>query len=145
MLSQEVRSPRAGKFTFAVQACGGGSSAEFYRDVFLKNFACRLVIFGFVDLAKDHRQQRVFASYDMQPAWCEAGKPRYDKFEVSATLRSQDAGAMETSRGIGIAVIVEQTMPGELALPSGSPTAFLRIDDVEFAFNARPRDDSVTV
>ena len=61
MLSQEVRNPRAGKFTFTVHAAGGGASGEFYRDVFLKNFVCRIVIFGFLDLKKDHRQQRVFA------------------------------------------------------------------------------------
>ena len=145
ILSQEVRSPRAGKFTFSVEACGGGPSADFYRDVFSKNFACRLVIFGFVDLQKDHRQQRVFASYDFLPTWCEPGKPRYERYEVSAKLRSQDGGAMETSRGIGVAVIVEKTAPGELAVPAGSPAAFVRLDDVELKFDARPRDDSVTV
>ncbi len=145
MLSQEVRSPRAGKFTFSVEACGGGTSAEFYRDVFLKHFSCRLVIFGFVDLQKDHRQQRVFASYDFQPAWSEPLKARWERFEVSAKLRSQDGGAMETSRGIGVAVIVEKTSPGELALPAGSPIALVRIDDADLKFDARPRDDSVTV
>jgi hypothetical protein len=155
LLSQEVRSPRAGKFTFAVQACGAATSAELYRDVFLKEFVCRLVIFGFLDLKKDHRHQRVFATLDFQPSWCEPGKPRYEKFEVAATLRSQDAGAMETSRGIGVAVIVEKRSAGKLILPASAAGdladkvaashAFIRIDDVEFSFNPRPRDDSVTV
>jgi hypothetical protein len=149
MLSQEVRSPRAGRFTFTVEAAGGGSSADFYRDVFLKHFVCRLVIFGFVDLKKDHRQQRVFAAVDFQPPWSEADKVRYEPFQVSATLRSQDGGAMETSRGIGVAVVVEQITPGGIELPVGvsgsAPSAFLRLDRAELAFNARPRDDSVTV
>jgi hypothetical protein len=154
MLSQEVRSPRAGKFTFTVHAAGAGASGEFYRDVFLKNFVCRLVIFGFLDLKKDHRQHRQFATLDFQPAWSEPGRPKYEKFQVSATLRSQDGGAMETSRGIGVAVIVEKVTPGVLDLSAGgtgvSPVlaelqAFIRIDDVEFSFDARPRDDSVTV
>ncbi len=153
ILSQEVRSPRAGRFTFTVHACGAGSTSEFYREVFLKNFVCRLVIFGFLDLKKDHRQQRVFAAYDFQPTWCEAGQPKYDRFQVSATLRSQDGGAMETSRGIGAAVIVEKVSPGVLELPVGAtgvspvrgPQAFIRIDDVELVFNPRPRDESVTV
>ncbi len=48
----------------------------------------------------------MFATADFQPAWCEAGKPRYEEFQVAATLRSQDGGAMETSLGIGAAVIV---------------------------------------
>ena len=133
-----------GRFTFTVRACGGGSSSEFYREIFLKNFACRLVIFGFVDLKKDHRQQRVFASYDFQPAWCEDGQSRFDPFQVAATLRSQDGGAMETSRGIGVAVIVEKTTPGTLTI-SPADAAFIRLDDVEFSFNPRPRDETVTV
>jgi hypothetical protein len=153
MLSQEVRNPRAGRFTFSVHACGAGPSSEFYREVFLKHFVCRLAIFGFLNLKKDHRQHRQFATFDFQPAWCEASQSRYDRFQVTATLRSQDAGAMETSRGIGVAVIVEKVTPGILELPSGatgvSPVpdfgAFIRIDDAELAFDPRPRDDNVTV
>jgi hypothetical protein len=163
MLSQEVRNPRAGRFTFTVHACGGGTSGEFYRDVFQKNFACRLVIFGFHDLKKDHRQQRVFATADIQPSWSADGKPRYDKFQVAATLRSQDGGAMETSYGIGAAIVVEKITPGDLVIaadgtrsvpatlsatgvsPVPSLAAFIRIDDVAIDFNPRPRDDNVTV
>jgi hypothetical protein len=153
MLSQEVRNPRAGKFTCTVHACGAGSTSDFYREMFLKHFVCRLVIFGFLDLKKDHRQQRQFASFDFQPAWSPAGQPKYDRFQVSATLRSQDAGAMETSGGIGVAVIVEKITPGILEFPIGatdvppvpSPAAFIRIDDVELTFNPRPRDENVTV
>ena len=52
------------------------------------------------------------ATFD--PAWCEAGQAKYEKFQVSATLRSQDGGAMETSRGIGVAVIVETDHAGGL-------------------------------
>jgi hypothetical protein len=153
MLTQEVRNPRAGRFTFSVHACGAGPSSDFYRDVFLKHFVCRLAIFGFLNLKKDHRQHRQFAAFDFQPAWCEAGQSRYDRFQVAATLRSQDAGAMETSRGIGVAVIVEKVTPRVPELPTGAtgvppvlkPGAFIRIDDVELAFDPRPRDDNVTV
>lgn len=144
MLTQEVRNPRAGQFTFAVHACGAADNGDFYREVFLKHFTCRLVIFGFLDLKKDHRQQRPFATLGFQPPWCEDGKPRYEKFQVSVKLRSQDGGAMETSRGIGVAIVVEKTTPGVLELPAAT-RALVRFDDVELVFNARPRDDSVTV
>jgi hypothetical protein len=147
MLSQEVRNPRAGRFTFSVHASASGTNSELYRDVFLKHFVCRLVIFGFLDLKKDHRQQRTFATVDFQPPWSDPGRPRYEKFAVSATLRSQDGGAMETSRGICVAVCVDKITPGALELPPGGLplSAFIRIDDVELSFNPRPRDESVTV
>jgi len=62
-------------------------------------------------------------------------------------LRSQDAGAFELSRGVGVAIIVEKTTPGDLRLgPDGGPhQAFVRIDDVALAFTARPRNDDVQV
>ena len=146
MLSQEVRNPRAGRFMFTVRACGAGASSEFYRDMFLKHFACRLVIFGFLDLKKDHRQQRQFATLDFQPPWAEPGSRRYETFQVVATLRSQDGGAMETSRGVGTAIVVEKITPGVLELaPTDDPRAHVRIEGVELTFNPRPRDDSVTV
>jgi hypothetical protein len=40
--AQEVRNPRAGKYTLAVHA-SGGASAEVYRHWFLQHFTCRLV------------------------------------------------------------------------------------------------------
>ncbi len=60
---------------------------------------------------------------------------------------------METSRGIGVAVIVEQKDPAAHVSPEAhcgppalvEPLALLRIDDVELKFDARPRNDNVTV
>ena len=119
----------------------GGSNAEALA-AFHEVYVCRISIFGFLDLKKDHRQRREFASLEFKPAWSEPGQPRYERFEVSATLRSQDAGAMETSRGIGVAVIVERR-PGKKA--ANAQPAWLLIDDVLLEFNARPRNEDVTV
>ena len=146
MLSQEVRNPRAGKYTFRVHASGGGSDEAFYRDVFASQFTCRLVIFGFVDMKKDHRQQRVFATSKFRPEWS-VDATGYEPFEVAVKLRSQDGGANETSYGVGVAVVVEKTGAGDLVLPAGAdaPSAVVRIDDVTVEFDPRPRDDSVVV
>jgi len=143
-LSQEVRNPRAGQFTLTVRACGSGTSSDYYRDVFLKHFGCKILIFGFLDLKKDHRQQRVFAALDVQPAWCQPGKSVFEPFRVAVKLRSQDGGAMETSRGIGVAVVLERSTPDRLELPPGIQ-AFIRVGSVTLDFNPRPRDDRVTV
>ena len=145
MLSQEIRNPRAGRFTFRVQACGGGE-AEAYRELLQKHFVCKLVIFGCRDLKKDHGEQRVFATAEFKPAWCAADKPGYETFEVQATLRSQDGGANETSYGVAAAIVLEKVTSGALDLHGNELTsAFIRIDDAELDFNPRPRDESVTV
>jgi hypothetical protein len=143
LLTQEVRNPRAGRYMFSVQASGSAVSEKIYRNVFLKHFTCRLVIFGYKDLKKDPRNVREFASAVFRPPFADGHKGGYSNFEVAATLRSQDGGAMEIERGVGVAVVVEKSSPDELdpakAL-SGKP-AFIRIDDVELRFVPRPRND----
>ena len=124
-------------------AAGAGTSADLYREFFLKHFSCRLAIFAFLDLQKNHTQHRAFAVVDIQPAWSEPGKPVYERFEVSAKLKSQDDNAGETNMGIGVGILVARKTEGPLELPAGS--AFLRIDDVALVFDPRPRDDRVTV
>jgi hypothetical protein len=144
-LVQQVRAPQAGQYTFSVHAAGGGNSAEFYRDVFLKNFECRLVIFGYTDLAKDPSKVREFASLAFQPPFGPDAAPVYERFQVARILRSQDGGAFELSMGIGVAIVVQKTSPGTLDLAGPSRRAFIRLDDVQLEFNARPRNDDVRV
>jgi hypothetical protein len=147
LLAQEVRNPRAGRYTLSVHACGGGRSPEYFRDVFLKHFACRLVIYGFADAAKDPRKVREFASAPFQPRFEAGDRPVYEKFSLSTVLKSQDDGAYHLSRGVGVAVVVEKITPGELQLGAdgGPHQAFLCVDDVALEFTARPRNDDVQV
>jgi hypothetical protein len=145
ILSQEVRSPRAGRFTFAVHATAGGENEAYFREDFFRQYTCKLAIIGFLDLKKNHTEHRVFSSTEFTPNWSPDGKPNYERFEVAAQLRSQEAGAMETSRGIAVAVIVERKTPAGAIDAAKQPEVLLRIDDVEFAFNAKPRNEKVTV
>src|SRR5262249_14862644 len=110
LLTQELRNPRAGKYTLSVHACGGGT-LEVYRDVFLKNFTCKLVVFGYNDLSKDPRAVREFASVAFQPPFADAKAGKYEKFELTAVLKSQDDGAFHLSKGVGVAILVEKTSP----------------------------------
>jgi hypothetical protein len=145
MLSQEVRSPRAGRFTFAVQAAASCENETFFREEFLRQYTCKLVIVGFLDLKKNHTEHRVFATTEFTPSWSPEGKPNYERFEVAAQLRSQEAGAMETSRGIAVAVIVEPKNPAATSKATNQSEVLIRIDDVELTFGAKPRNEKVTV
>ncbi|OAI45027.1 hypothetical protein AYO44_13265 [Planctomycetaceae bacterium SCGC AG-212-F19] len=144
VLAQEVRNPRAGKYTFTVHASGGGTATS-YREVFQKHFTCRLVIYGYTDLAKDATKVREFGSVAFQPPFADAKSGAYEKFTVSAVLRSQDGGAFELTKGIGVAVVVEKTAPGDFDLTVVAAPGFIRIDDVSVEFAARPRNDEVQV
>jgi hypothetical protein len=147
VLTQQVRAPLAGGYTLAVEATGGASSADYYRNVFLKHFTCRLVLFGYGDLKKDLANIREYASLTFEPPFAAAVDGEPQRFELFRKLRSQDDGAYELSRGIGVAVFVEKTSPSplELAQSDDRHQAFVRIHRVTLEFNPRPRDDSVTV
>ena len=144
-LTQEVRSPRAGRYTFSIHSCAEASSPQHFRDVFLKYFRCRMAIFGYTDMSKDPRRPRLYASVPFEPPLAQAGVAAYQRFEASAMLRSHDAGASEIEMGVGVAVIVELTAQGPLDLAALGGHILLRFDDAELAFNARPRDDNVKV
>jgi hypothetical protein len=143
MLVQELRNPRAGTYTVSIHACGGGS-AEDYR-LFLKHFTCRLVLFGYRNLAKDATKgMREFTSLAIAPPFADAKTAGYQKYSLGRSLRSQDGGANEIEMGVGVGIVVEKTSAGELAIAAGQQ-AFLRIDDVSIEFVPRPRNDDVMV
>ena len=142
LLTQEVRNPRAGTYTMSVQVCGGGSAKDF--QTFLKHFSCRLVLFGYRDLTKDPTKgMREYVSVPFEPIFADKADG-YRKVTLTRALRSQDAGASEIEMGVGVAILVERRTPGELTIPAGA-RAFVRIDDVEFGFVPRPRNDDVMV
>ena len=112
LLAQEVRNPRAGKFTLSVQARGGGRSPEAFRDLLLSHFTCRLVIFGFADIKKDPRRIREYASSEFRPSFVGEAEGKAETFTLTTVLRSQDGGAMQLSQGVGIAIVLEKRTPG---------------------------------
>ncbi len=146
LLTQKVCSPRAGKYLLSAYVGSGGTDEQAFRELF-KHLRCRLVLFGYQDLSKDPNKVREFASTTFVPDFVSAGvdgKPAYQRVDAVAVLRSQDGGAYETSRGVGVAIVVEKITPGDLDL-TGLPAAFLRIDDVDLEFQARPRDENVKI
>jgi hypothetical protein len=126
-----------------VQASGGGTTREFFDNVFLAHFTCRLLLFRYADARKDATRVAVLASADFRPAFGDTATP----FEVHRFLGSTQPGAnFSIGNGLGVAVVVEKTSPGALALTGPGPfQAFLRLHSVALDFNPRPRDDSVTV
>lgn len=140
-LAQEIRNPRAGRFTFRIHAAGWAESAEAFDRLFRQQVRCYLIIYGYHDLKKDPRRRREFARLEFDPPYGRVPAD-YRLFTLAVTLRSQDDGAMELSKGIGAAVVVERRNRGALPVMS---SAFLVLDDAELAYNPRPRNEDVTV
>ena len=143
MLTQEVRNPRAGIFTISAQVAGGGAPADF--EFLQRNFRCRLVLFGYRDLAKNPLSgMREYASVPIELTLERGRADSYKKVELQRALRSQDGGASEIEMGVGVAVILERSSAGDLAVPAGA-RAYVQVDDVEITFKPRPRNDDVKV
>ena len=103
-------------------------------------FSFRLVIFGYSNPKKDPHQVREYASLAFRPTT--DGAPQ--RVSLNAVLKSQDDGAFQLSQGVGVALVVERSSPGGLVLDP-SAAAHLRVHAMELTFDARPRDDDVTV
>jgi hypothetical protein len=143
LLTQEVRNPRAGTYTISAHVCAGGTPAEFA--VLRQNFGCRMVLFGYRDLGKNLLNgMREYVSVPINVAMERNDGPGWQKVTLTRALRSQDAGASEIEMGVGLAILLERTTPGDLVIPSGF-RAYLAIDEVEISFTPRPRNDDVTV
>jgi hypothetical protein len=143
ILTQELRNPRAGTFTIILRAACEGNLADL--ELLRNNFQCQMVLFGYRDLAKNLlRGMRVYATVpiDLVPPKnpAETGEP----ITLTRALRSQDAGAAEIEMGVGLAIILEKTTPGDWVVPTGI-SAFLKISNVEISFVPRPRNDDVKV
>ena len=139
ILAQEIRNARGGHYTFTVQASGGGTSQEFFERVFLAHFTCRMLLFRYYNASKDPNQAAMLASTTFQPSFGVVPT----SFEVNRFLGSTQPGAnFAIGNGLGVAVLVEKTSPGTLALPG---SAFLRVHSVTLDFNPRPRDETVTI
>jgi hypothetical protein len=145
---QEMRNPRAGTFMFRIRATGAGSSAEFFEQTFLTNFTCKLVIFQYKTDVKDPRERTEFASLPFVPCFSDKKRPNYQTFELTKKLDSPKPGSnFAIGKGLGVAIVVEKTTPGELKLPAdGKPhMACLRLDDIELDFSARTINEKVKV
>jgi hypothetical protein len=86
---------------------------------------------------------REYVSVPFEPAFADKAEG-YRKVSLTRKLRSQDDGASEIEMGVGFAIIIERITPGALAIPAGA-RALVRIDDAEFGFVPRPRNDDVMV
>jgi len=143
ILTQEVRNPRAGTYTISLHACVGGTPDGI--ELLGKHFRCRLTLFGYRDLAKNVLNgTRDYAETAIELAFDPSRPNAYREFTLTRALRSQDAGAAEIEMGVGLAIVLERTTAGELAIPVGA-RGFVQIDDVEVAFKPRPRNDDVKV
>jgi hypothetical protein len=70
---------------------------------------------------------------------------RWERFELDKRLDSPAPGQnFAIGRGLGVAVVLEKTSPGELEI---APTCRLQlwIDAVELKFTSRTVDEAVTV
>jgi hypothetical protein len=143
ILTQEVRNPRAGTYMVSAHLRAGGTRTAV--DLLRANFGCRMVLFGYRDLAKNLLSgMREYVSVPIEIVLETDTERAWQKTTLSRALRSQDAGASEIEMGVGVAILLERTTPGELPIPSGS-RAYLAFDDVEILFTPRPRNDDVTV
>jgi hypothetical protein len=146
IVAQEVRSPFAGKFTLKVQLCGHSTDRKWFEDVFLKQFACKAVLFQYTDPTKKATARQEHVAVNFIPTWSDAVAPQWQVVEVAKEFINPTPGAnFSFGRGLGVAVIVEKVADGPLDLPAKPLTAMLRVKQFDLAFTGKPRNEDVKV
>ncbi|MGE3317102.1 MAG: DUF1501 domain-containing protein [Planctomycetaceae bacterium] len=147
LLAQEMRNPRAGRFIFSVDACGRGSSEKFFKDVFLRDFTCRLVFFRFADIGKDPTKREELGSMPFVPKFESAADAKPMRIEFSQLLDSSSPGSnFSIGAGLGVAVVVEKNPGATFDLPAGSKNAaWVEVRSANVIFKSRTINDNVTV
>ena len=103
--------------------------------------ACRLTLFRFANTNENPLEAAELASEPFQPVFGEFDKPV--EFSVSRFLGSTVPGTnFAIGNGLGVAIVLQSTNAQELR-PGES--AYLCIRRVQLEFQARARDESVTV
>lgn len=144
VLAQEIRNARGGQYTFTIKASGAGDHPEDFERLFRGILTCRLVLFRYGDHSKNPTKVQELAALQFVPELAEASAPR--SYTLSAFLGSTVPGAnFATGNGLGAAIVVEPARPAEFAAATPLPRAFVRIHEVSLTFDARPRDENVTV
>ena len=149
LLAQQVRSPFAGSFLLSLEARCEASSREFFEQVFLKHFTCRLFFYQYTDAKKDPRQRKELSSLTLEPALADPKSPASpQRFELAKVFENPTPGAnFSFGLGLGVAVSVEKTTPGRLSFSADQANHFarLRIDRLQLEFVGKKRKDDVTV
>lgn len=145
LLAQEVRSPFAGTYKVAITAGGFGPDKEFFEANFLKHFTCKLLFFQYTEASKKATARKEHLSIPFVPQFAPAGMPRMDRFELTKEFVGPSPGSNHSfGLGLGIAILVEKTSDGPLALPAGK-SAGIRIGSVELSFTGKVRNEDVKV
>ena len=142
-----MRNPRAGRFTFTVEACIGGPSRT-ACELFQKNFACRLVIYRFTTPDKNPLQRQEFGSLVIEPPLVVGDAPTCATFEFSRMLDGTAPGQnFSIGLGLGVAIEVEKTAEGtwEVGGPHIAAPAALYIASARLTFASRTINDKVVV
>lgn len=141
VLGQEVRNARGGHYTFTARVSGQATSQAEFDRWFSDTLACRLVLFRFANMKKSLLEIEELASERFMPVFGEFDDVK--EFTVSRFLGSTIPGTnFATGNGLGVALVVQamtdlEQRPGE--------SVALCIHNVKFQFDARQRDDNVTV
>jgi hypothetical protein len=146
VLAQEMRNPRAGRFTFTVDARVAGpnrAACEWFK----KHFSCRLVIYRFADSSKNPLKRQEFGSLVIDPPPGEGKSTAYASFEYSRILDGTAPGQnFSIGKGLGVSIEIEKISDGAIEWSGQWPEAVgLCIRSARLSFSSHTIDDKVVV
>ena len=148
LLAQEVRSPFAGTYRFAIRACVDASSPELFEQVFGKQLTCRLLMFEYTESAKKISDRKEITSAVFTPALSDPASPLLEEFSLSRRfVNDTPGGNFSFGLGFGVGIIVERTADVPLKLPTSDTPQYatLRMESVALEHIGKELNPDVVV
>ncbi len=144
-----MRNPRAGRFTFTIEACIAGATRQ-ACELLQKHFTCRLVMYRFAEPDKNPLQRQELGSLVFQPPLVVGESPVYATFEFSRILDGAGPGQnFSIGRGLGVSIEVEKTSDGTVVFDGaafdGPVQAALHVASARLTFTSRTINDKIVV
>ncbi|MBL8850835.1 MAG: DUF1501 domain-containing protein, partial [Planctomycetaceae bacterium] len=146
ILAQQVRSPFAGKYSLQLRLRGVADTPEQFEQLFLPHFRARVQFFQFTEPTKCALNRRELAGIDVAPKFAAAGSDDWQTVELAKEFFNPNLGAnFSFGLGLGIALIIERSRPGNVAIPAGNSLLGIEVADVRLVFDGKPRVDTVRI
>lgn len=148
ILAQEVRSPFSGRYVLTAEVIGDGVCPQYFEDVFLKHFICKLSFFEFGDAKKNPGNRKELAAITFRPPFGRGKEARSETVRLEKSFLPAKPGTnFSFGPGLGVALSVERTSKEALNFAAGAQhqSAFIRVNRVELEFVGKERNDEVTI
>ena len=135
VIAQQIRDPQSGHFTAHLKVRGSGTNPDAFQALFANQYRCRLVLFQFTRPDKSATERMELASTEFVPNFSpDTHSEDWQTVTVEKRMAPVPGVNFTFGLGMGVAVLIEQKIPGEIKLEPQRGSAYVSIKQIQIDF-----------